>query len=282
MRRWVSAGSFSSRRAAVVSSPTFVTATLISERSERATLFQYAAAWRSVQHGPLTVDDARRLQSFHPPQARRRRERRPLGQVHVGEAPVLLQGSKDAAVGAIQAHGARHVRKGPPSATLCSMRRHRRQRTQGNALAASATPVRPSGEANNDRARVARLDDVGGRGIYEALLKTEIFPGILAKQVAGFSHIKLFCRAVGQEVEFMTVMWFASQEAVTAFVGEDHGVAYVPASARLVLARFDERAVHYEVRERRDAMGSVKNLGRYAASGIAWWPKRPSSTAAPT
>ncbi len=31
-----------------------------------------------------------------------------------------------------------------------------------------------------------------------------------------------------------------------------------------------------------DAQGSVKNLGRYAASGIAWWPKRPSSTAALT
>ncbi len=25
--------------------------------------------------------------------------------------------------------------------------------------------------------------------------------------------------------------------------------------------------------------GNVKNLGRYAASWIAWWPKRPSSTA---
>ncbi len=30
------------------------------------------------------------------------------------------------------------------------------------------------------------------------------------------------------------------------------------------------------------AAGSVKNLGHYAASGIAWWPKRPSSTAALT
>jgi len=30
------------------------------------------------------------------------------------------------------------------------------------------------------------------------------------------------------------------------------------------------------------ARGSVKNLGRYAASGIAWRPKRPSSTAALT
>jgi len=89
---------------------------------------------------------------------------------------------------------------------------------------------------------------------YETLLETEVFPGILAKQVAGFLHIELFRRALGREVEFMTVMWFASQEAVTAFVGEDHGVAYVPASARRVLARFDERAAHYEVRESRDAM----------------------------
>ncbi len=32
--------------------------------------------------------------------------------------------------------------------------------------------------------------------------------------------------------------------------------------------------------EERD--GSVKNLGRYAASWIAWWPKRPSSSAALT
>jgi len=28
--------------------------------------------------------------------------------------------------------------------------------------------------------------------------------------------------------------------------------------------------------------GSVKNLGRYAASWIGWWPKRPSSSAALT
>ena len=89
---------------------------------------------------------------------------------------------------------------------------------------------------------------------YEMLLKTEIFPGILAKRIAGLLHIELFRRAQGQEVEFMTVMWFASQEPVTAFVGEDHGVAYVPASARRVLARFDARAAHYAVRERRDAM----------------------------
>lgn len=88
---------------------------------------------------------------------------------------------------------------------------------------------------------------------YEELLRSEIFPGILAKQLAGFLRIELFRRDLGQETEFMTVMWFASQHGVTAFVGRDYGAAYMPASARRVLARFEGRAAHYEVRERRDA-----------------------------
>jgi hypothetical protein len=46
----------------------------------------------------------------------------------------------------------------------------------------------------------------------------------------------------------MTVMWFTSLEAVKAFAGEDHEMAYVPASARAVLTRFDDRSRHYEVR----------------------------------
>ena len=91
---------------------------------------------------------------------------------------------------------------------------------------------------------------------YERLLRGEIFPGILAKQLQGFLRIELFRRELQDETEFKTVMWFASQGAVTACVAEDHGAAYVPASARQVLARFDERAMHYEVREGRDALAS--------------------------
>ena len=88
---------------------------------------------------------------------------------------------------------------------------------------------------------------------YEGLLKGEVFPGIHAKRIPGFLRIELFRRELEHETEFMTVIWFASQDVVTAFVGEDHGVAYVPASARQVLARFDARALHYEVREDCDA-----------------------------
>jgi heme-degrading monooxygenase HmoA len=86
---------------------------------------------------------------------------------------------------------------------------------------------------------------------YETLLRTEIFPGIMAKQVPGFKRIELFRRTQENEVEFITVMWFDDLDAVKVFAGEDFEAAYVPAKARQVLARFDDRSQHYDVRETR-------------------------------
>jgi len=83
---------------------------------------------------------------------------------------------------------------------------------------------------------------------YESLLKTQIFPGIAGKNIAGFQRIELFRRPAGDEVEFVTVMWFSSLEAVKAFAGERWEEAVVPPAARAVLKRFDDRSKHYEVR----------------------------------
>jgi antibiotic biosynthesis monooxygenase (ABM) superfamily enzyme len=88
--------------------------------------------------------------------------------------------------------------------------------------------------------------------VYEDLLKTEIFPGIAAKQVAGYRGIQLLRRPVENEVEFVTIMLFDSWEAVKEFGGEDYERAYVPPKARQVLARFDDRSQHYEIRARLD------------------------------
>jgi heme-degrading monooxygenase HmoA len=87
---------------------------------------------------------------------------------------------------------------------------------------------------------------------YEALLKTEIFPGISAKGVEGYRGIRLLRRPLAEEVEFVTIMWFDSWQAVKAFAGEDYEAAYVPDAARQVLKRFEERSQHYEIRESRD------------------------------
>jgi hypothetical protein len=84
---------------------------------------------------------------------------------------------------------------------------------------------------------------------YERLLREEIFPGIAAKGVAGYRRIQLLRRPLPSgEVEFVTIMWFDSWEAVREFAGEDYERAYVPETARRVLARFDERSRHYELR----------------------------------
>ena len=86
---------------------------------------------------------------------------------------------------------------------------------------------------------------------YESLLKTEIFPGILARRIAGFQRIDLLRRKHDSEVEFITVMWFDTWEAVKEFAGDHMDHAVVPPKARAVLARFDDRSQHYEVRESR-------------------------------
>jgi antibiotic biosynthesis monooxygenase (ABM) superfamily enzyme len=83
---------------------------------------------------------------------------------------------------------------------------------------------------------------------YEALLKSEILIGIQDRRIAGYRGIQLLRRSLGDEVEFVTVMWFDSVEAVRTFAGDDYQEAVVPPKARLLLSRFDERSQHYEVR----------------------------------
>jgi hypothetical protein len=99
---------------------------------------------------------------------------------------------------------------------------------------------------------------------YEELLKHEVFVGIRGRSIPGFQSIQLFRRDVGAEpgspadaavasagvveVEFVTVMWFDSIDSVRTFAGEDYEVAVVPPAARALLAHFDARSQHYQVK----------------------------------
>ena len=95
----------------------------------------------------------------------------------------------------------------------------------------------------------------GNADTYEALLKEEIFVGIQERHIRGFKNIQLLRREVGDEVEFVTIMVFDSLAAVREFAGEDYERSVVPEQARAVLARFDERSQHYEIREERVGEG---------------------------
>jgi heme-degrading monooxygenase HmoA len=91
----------------------------------------------------------------------------------------------------------------------------------------------------------------GNADKYENLLKEEIFAGIQSRHIRGFKNIQLLRREVDGESEFVTIMLFDSMDAVREFAGEDHEIAVVPAKARALLLRFDERSQHYAVKENR-------------------------------
>ena len=80
---------------------------------------------------------------------------------------------------------------------------------------------------------------------YESLLRDEIFPGIAARGIKGYRGIRLLRRDEGGEAEFMTVMRFDSLKDVRDFAGQNYEAAVIPPRARALLARCDERALHY-------------------------------------
>ena len=83
---------------------------------------------------------------------------------------------------------------------------------------------------------------------YETLIRSAVFPGILGRNIEGLERLELHRRPLRAAVEFVTAMRFASWDAVEAFAGLDWEVSVVPPAARAVLARFDAKAQHYEVR----------------------------------
>jgi len=87
---------------------------------------------------------------------------------------------------------------------------------------------------------------------YERIVRTEVIPEIEARKIPGLRNVDLMKRDLGGEIEFQTLMWFDSLDAVKAFMGDDYTVSHVPAEARAVLNSFDDRAAHFEVIDRRE------------------------------
>ena len=80
---------------------------------------------------------------------------------------------------------------------------------------------------------------------YEAMLKPELLPGI--SKVKGYRGSYLFRRNVGAEVEFITILLWDSLDSIRAVAGADYETAVVPEERRKYLARYDAKALHYEV-----------------------------------
>jgi heme-degrading monooxygenase HmoA len=81
---------------------------------------------------------------------------------------------------------------------------------------------------------------------YERVVTTQVLPEIAGRNLDGYHGAYLLRREIDGEVEFSTIMLFDSLDNIRAFTGEDCADAHVPAEARAVLSRFDERSAHYE------------------------------------
>lgn len=83
---------------------------------------------------------------------------------------------------------------------------------------------------------------------YQRVVSTQVLPAIADRGLDGYHGAYLLRRTLQDgEVEFSTIMLFDSIDNVKAFTGDDFEVSHVPAGARAVLARFDQRSAHYEM-----------------------------------
>jgi heme-degrading monooxygenase HmoA len=81
---------------------------------------------------------------------------------------------------------------------------------------------------------------------YQHIVSTQVLPEIASRNLDGYHGTYLLRREIESEVEFSTIMLFDSIDNIRGFTREDYAVAHVPAEARAVLSRFDERSAHYE------------------------------------
>jgi antibiotic biosynthesis monooxygenase (ABM) superfamily enzyme len=82
---------------------------------------------------------------------------------------------------------------------------------------------------------------------YEELLRNEIFPGIAQRNIRGYHSAELFIRDDGDEVEFVTLLRFASMEGVKEFAGENQSKPVIYPKAEALLTRMDEHSRHYQI-----------------------------------
>jgi heme-degrading monooxygenase HmoA len=80
---------------------------------------------------------------------------------------------------------------------------------------------------------------------YELFVATKVLPSF--EPLKGYNGAYLLRADRESETEFVTLTLFEDLQAIRRFAGEDHEAAVVPAEARQLLVRFDERSKHYEI-----------------------------------
>ncbi|TBW58594.1 antibiotic biosynthesis monooxygenase [Marinobacter halodurans] len=80
---------------------------------------------------------------------------------------------------------------------------------------------------------------------YETLFTNDILPRV-TQGVSGYIRTDLLKRDDGDEVEFTTIFWFESMDAVKQFAGDHFNQAVVPGEVQQLMTRFEPTVSHYE------------------------------------
>lgn len=75
----------------------------------------------------------------------------------------------------------------------------------------------------------------------------ELFINVVLMKVTGYKGANLLKREAGNEIEFTTIFWFESLEAVKRFAGENFEQAVVPDQVKELLCHYEETVHHHEV-----------------------------------
>jgi hypothetical protein len=90
---------------------------------------------------------------------------------------------------------------------------------------------------------------------FEAVLRTQSLPSILAKNIAGLREVQVLRLERLGETEFITVLWFDDLDGARALAvargnsEDEYEKSVISQPARQLLRRYDFKVEHYEVRE---------------------------------
>jgi antibiotic biosynthesis monooxygenase (ABM) superfamily enzyme len=79
------------------------------------------------------------------------------------------------------------------------------------------------------------------------MVRDEIFPAIVARNIKGYRGAELFIKQDPEEIEFVTLLRFDSMNAVKEFAGADEGKPVIYPKAEALLTRMDQRSRHYRI-----------------------------------
>jgi|SRR5580704_9686550 hypothetical protein len=97
---------------------------------------------------------------------------------------------------------------------------------------------------------------------YDAYLKDELFPRLHQElKDRGYIGFHVLRLAREDEVEFVTLVWFDSRDAVRSFAGDNYELPVISPKAQNLLSRYSDHCDHYDL------------------SGFAWPPQPESGSA---